>query len=159
MMHRREFLRGTALVATLARTPSLSGVEAAPQVAFTFDDPTTEGGAGMTWEELNERILSALEKHNTKAVLFVCGKRVDSQTGAELISSWDRAGHRIGNHSYSHLYFNGSSEDGGSSEKVTLAVFETDALKVEPQIRGYGHFVPLFRYPFFKEGNTVEKRD
>ncbi len=46
-----------------------------------------------------------------------------------------------------------------SPEKVTLAVFETDALKVEPQIRGYGHFVPLFRYPFFKEGNTVEKRD
>ena len=42
---------------------------------------------------------------------------------------------------------------------MTLAEFEADALKNEPLIQGYSHFTPLFRYPFFKEGDTSEKRD
>ena len=159
-MNRRRFLYTTAAVATLSQAPSVWGDEAAPEIAFTFDDPRTEGGAGMPWQQLNQRILDALSKHKAKAVLFVCGKRVDSKAGRELVASWDRAGHGIGNHSYSHFYFNGSEEPTtDESEKVTLAVFEADALKVEPQIRSCPHFVPMFRYPFFKEGNTVEKRD
>jgi peptidoglycan-N-acetylglucosamine deacetylase len=68
---------------------------------------------------------------------------------------WNRAGHGIGNHSYSHLYFNAST----GTHQVTLAEFEADALKNEPLIRGYSDFVPLFRYPFFKEDDTLEKRD
>lgn len=159
-MNRRRFLYGTAAVATLSQLPSVCGGEAGSEIAFTFDDPRTEDGAGIAWEHLNERILGALGKHKTKAVLFVCGKRADSQAGRELIASWDRAGHGIGNHSYSHFFFNESEEaTTDESGKVTLAVFEADALKVEPQIRSYPHFVPMFRYPFFKEGNTVEKRD
>ncbi len=155
-MHRREFLRGAALAGSLARVPEILGAQETPQIALTFDDPTTDGGAGMAWEELHERILNALAKHKTKAVLFVCGKRVDSKAGGELIASWDHAGHGIGNHSYSHLYFNGNDQ---ACEKVRLAEFEADALRVEPLIRIYPRFVPLFRYPFFKEGDTVEKRD
>ncbi len=42
---------------------------------------------------------------------------------------------------------------------MTLAEFETDALKNEPLIRAYPRFTCLFRYPFFKEGDTVEKRE
>ncbi len=159
-MHRRDFLRRVAFSTAFVKAPNILGAGAAPQIAFTFDDPNTEGGAGMAWGELNERILGSLAKHKTKAVLFVCGKRVDSKAGTELMASWDQIGHRIGNHSYSHLYFNGSKEsEGDPSEHVTLVAFEMDALKVEPQIRRYAQFVPLFRYPFFKEGNTVEKRD
>lgn len=154
-MHRREFLRATAFAGSLAAAEKIAGVQQAPQIAFTFDDPSTEGGANLTWQELNNRILSALAKHKKTAVLFVCGKRVDSKDGAELIGTWNAAGHGIGNHSYSHLYFNGTA----GPENITLQAFESDAMKVEPQIRAYEHFAPFFRYPFFKEGNTVEKRD
>jgi len=96
-------------------------------------------------------MLTALAKHRIKAVLFVTGKRVDSDEGRALIGAWDQAGHAIANHSYSHLFFN--------NPKVTLADFESDVLKDEPLIRGHSHFARLFRFPYFKEGNTTEKRD
>jgi peptidoglycan/xylan/chitin deacetylase (PgdA/CDA1 family) len=159
-MNRRRFLGFTAALASLESAPLVWGRNIAPEVAFTFDDPTTKGGANLAWQEVNDRILRTLKSRNVKSVLFVCGKRVDSETGRNLITAWDRAGHGISNHSYSHLNFNLSSDgEPGGLKKTTLAQFESDALKNEPLIRGYSHFLPLFRYPFFKEGDTVEKRD
>jgi peptidoglycan-N-acetylglucosamine deacetylase len=159
-MNRRTFLRLSAAAAAVGGT-RLAGLAGQPrQIALTFDDPTTEGGAGLTWQGINERILSTLAGHQIKAILFVCGKRIDSPAGRDLVSEWDRAGHLIANHSYSHFYFNASADTGANgSRKITLEQFESDALRNEPLIRGSRHFAPLFRYPFFKEGDTAEKRD
>ena len=156
---RREFIKSATALASLAGAPALWAEHAQPEIAFTFDDPRTDGGAGLSWQEINQRILDALAKRKIKAVLFVCGKRVDSAEGQSLVAAWDRAGHDIGNHSYSHLDFNASSDVSSGSAAVTLAEFEADALKNEPLIRSCSHFVRLFRYPYFKEGDTVEKRD
>lgn len=148
-------MRHSTMALLLAGTLRASRAEgSSPEIALTFDDPRTEGGAGLTWQELNERILSTLARNKLKTILFVCGKRIDSAPGRELVSAWDTAGHLIGNHSYSHLNFNDSNDD-----KITLPDFEADALKNEPLIRGYSHFTRLFRYPFLKEGDTSEKRD
>jgi peptidoglycan-N-acetylglucosamine deacetylase len=136
------------------------GRNTAPEIAFTFDDPTTDGGAGVTWQELDGCILNTLAEKKARAVLFVCGMRVDSKAGRKLISAWDRAGHGVANHSHSHLYFHANEDNNADGfKKVTLAEFETDALKNEPLIRDYPNFVRLFRYPFFKEGDTIERRD
>lgn len=156
-MNRREFLRYAAITATVASLPVAARVQS-PEIAFTFDDPTAETVAKMTWQEINDRILKALASSNLKSILFVCGKRVDSDSGRQLIGDWDRAGHLIGNHSYSHLNFNASGDTDGAG-RVTLADFEADAVKNEPLIRSCQHFTRSFRYPFFKEGDTVEKRD
>lgn len=60
----------------------------------------------------------------------------------------------------SHLYFNVSTDtDPDGFKRISLAEFESDALKNEPLIRNCDHFTRLFRYPFFKEGDTAEKRD
>lgn len=158
-MNRREFLRYSGVVASLTAVPGHLAVSSPPpEIAFTFDDPRTDTRANLPWLEINNRILAALAKYRLKSVLFVCGMRVDSVPGSQLISAWDRAGHLIGNHSYSHLFFNNSGGQNGS-EGITLAKFEADALKNEPLIQGYQHFTKLFRYPFFKEGDTAEKRD
>ncbi len=157
-MNRREFLQYTTINAMLVGMPVASAEDHVPEIALTFDDPTTDGGANLTWHEVNERILAALASNNIKSILFVCGMRVDSNSGRQLVADWDRAGHLIGNHSYSHLYFNVSTDRDGF-KKVTLADFEADVLKNEPLIRRYRHFTRLFRYPFFKEGDTVVKRD
>src|SRR5580658_4509144 len=110
-MDRREFLRYAAIAGTLGSLPLAWARSPVPEIAFTFDDPTTDGGASLTWQEVNERILSSLDSDKIKSVLFVCGKRVDSAPGKQLVAAWDRAGHLIGNHSYSHLYFNVSTDD------------------------------------------------
>jgi peptidoglycan-N-acetylglucosamine deacetylase len=150
-VNRRGFLRLACAAAPLASWCPAWAKSTATTFAFTFDDPTTEGGANLSWQRINERILDTLTNRKLKAMLFVCGKRVDTVAGRQLVSAWDRAGHGVGNHSYSHLNFN--------SENVGVDSFESDALKNEPLIRGYAHFVPLFRFPFFKEGDTAEKRD
>ena len=156
-MNRRKFLR-LAATAPLAYSALSRGSSQAPEIAFTFDDPKLNGGGGLRWQDINDRLLQALAARKLRATLFVCGKRIDQGEGRQLITQWDRAGHAIANHSYSHLYFNASGGS-GSDAKVTLAEFEADALRNEPLVSGYTNFTRLFRFPFFKEGNTVEKRD
>jgi peptidoglycan-N-acetylglucosamine deacetylase len=150
-MNRREFMKYGAILASTMTERSAWAKAESPEIAFTFDDPKTEASGGMAWHEINARMLGALSEHNIKAVLFVAGKRVDSAAGRRLVAAWNRSGHAIGNHSYSHLFFNDAD--------VKLANFESDVLKNEPMIDQYAHFARLFRFPYFKEGETAEKRD
>jgi peptidoglycan/xylan/chitin deacetylase (PgdA/CDA1 family) len=150
-VNRRDLLKHAATLAALSASLKTWAKAPVREIGFTFDDPKTDAGAGLSWQEINERMLAALAKHRVKAVLFVTGKRVDSNQGRQLITAWDKEGHAIANHSYSHLSFN--------NESVALAQFEWDVLKNEPLIRDTKHFVRLFRFPYFKEGDTVEKRD
>jgi peptidoglycan/xylan/chitin deacetylase (PgdA/CDA1 family) len=131
-MNRRELIKHVAFLIPLMKTPAMWASRKSPEIAFTFDDPKTDSGAGLSWQEINERMLAALAKHQIRAVLFVTGKRVDSDAGRTLVSAWDQAGHAIGNHSYSHLFFNNTN--------ITLDQFESDFLRDEPLIRNYPHF-------------------
>ena len=150
-MNRRDLIRYAPLLIPAFQTAALFCQHKRPEIAFTFDDPRTDSSGGLAWQEINERILKALAKHRVKAVLFVTGKRADNDAGKNLISAWDREGHAIGNHSYSHFYFNNA--------EISLAQFESDILRNESLIHDYRHFVRLFRFPYFKEGDTAEKRD
>jgi peptidoglycan-N-acetylglucosamine deacetylase len=150
-MNRRDLIKYAPVFVSALKSATLFSQQKRPEIAFTFDDPRTDSSGGLAWEEINERILGALAKHRIKAVLFVTGKRADSDAGQKLISAWDRAGHAVGNHSYSHFYFNNA--------EISLAQFESDILRNEPLIRDYRHRVRLFRFPYFKEGETAEKRD
>jgi peptidoglycan/xylan/chitin deacetylase (PgdA/CDA1 family) len=155
-MRRREFVKSSLALAAASLAPGLEGAASGPEVALTFDDPTTNGGARLSPAALNDALLEALGRHRLKSVLFVCGKRVASEPGRDLVASWDRAGHLIGNHSFSHLNFNAEPDADGSGG-VSLADFEQDLVKNEAILGG--HFARLFRFPFFKEGDTKEKRD
>jgi peptidoglycan-N-acetylglucosamine deacetylase len=142
---------GTVAAAATLGGKNLFASSAKPQIAITMDDPQVKPAYGLSAVEVNRRILDALEKHKIKAGLFVCGMRVDSQDGKQLLSTWNDAGHMLGNHSYSHLFLH--------SQKVTLAAYCDDIAKGEAVISGYSQFQKRFRYPFFKEGDTAEKRD
>lgn len=122
-----------------------------PRVAISMDDPNTNDTPLMTWQERNESILNTLKKHNLQAALFICGKRIDNDSGKVLLKSWNDAGHLLCNHSYSHIYFH--------SDKVTLDDYVKDFLKCDSLLNGYSMFYKIFRYPYLKEGNTIEKRD
>ena len=150
-MRRREFLRsvGTALAASAL--PLGSPAAEKPRLAITLDDPSTSLGRNISWREANRTILDTLEKWNLKIALFVCGMRVDSPQGKELLGQWDEAGHLICNHSYSHFNFN--------FPKKSYDDFAADFERNEPLIKSYRRFTRLFRYPFLKEGDTPEKRD
>jgi peptidoglycan/xylan/chitin deacetylase (PgdA/CDA1 family) len=74
---------------------------AAQAVSFTFDDgfdPRKDPRA-VEW---NRALLSALAQHHVEAMLFPAGRNVDVASGLELVKDWARAGHAIGNHTFSH---------------------------------------------------------
>jgi peptidoglycan-N-acetylglucosamine deacetylase len=120
-------------------------------ISFTFDDPNTTETPLLSPEKRNDQLLEALKKNKLKAALFVCGMRVDNAKGKKLLDDWDNAGHLIANHSYSHLNY--------SSKKTSPPVFRSDFIRGDSLISGYRNYRKLFRFPFLKEGNTIEKRD
>lgn len=62
------------------------------EIALTFDDGPDENSTAQ--------ILSLLKEYNVKATFFCIGKQIAKHP--ELLRSIDKAGHEIGNHSYSH---------------------------------------------------------
>src|SRR5215469_405085 len=96
---RRDLLKYAAILTPFAPSASTWGKDKQRKIAFTFDDPKTDEGAGLSWKGINQRMLAALAKHGIRTVLFVTGKRVDSEAGRNLVAAWDLAGHTIGNHS------------------------------------------------------------
>ena len=61
-------------------------------VFLTFDDGPTPG--------ITEWILAMLEKYDAKATFFVLGKNVEAYP--DLFRRIVDAGHKVGNHTYSH---------------------------------------------------------
>jgi peptidoglycan/xylan/chitin deacetylase (PgdA/CDA1 family) len=149
-MNRREITKlfGTGLL-TLGVTPRLALAAAPPQVAITMDDFNLFGADEPTAEKRNQAILAAFRAHSIKAAIFVAGHCIDSPLGLRLLKQWNDDGHIIANHTYSHRNYADSD----------FAVYSADILRCETIIKAYGQFRRLFRFPFFKEGNTAEQRD
>jgi len=120
-------------------------------ISITIDDPNTYETPILNWEERDKAIRGSLAKYKIKTGLFVCGKRIDNSNGRKLIANWDRENHMICNHTYSHYYFN--------SPAKTAENFIQDFLKNDSIIRLYKNYTKLLRFPFLKEGNTIDKRD
>ena len=121
----------------------------AAEISFTVDDPHVDQTPLFQPLERNERILEAFDRFKIKGALFVCGKRVNNVEGKALLQSWDDRGHLIGNHTQSHRNFH----------DIPLDAFQQDILDVEPMIVHLNNFAKLFRFPFLKEGDTIERRD
>lgn len=122
-----------------------------PTISFSFDDGDTSDFPNYSNEEWNLMLLNKLAEKQVKSVLFVKGKNLDNKRGKEIISSWNESDHLIANHTYTHPYFN--------SSKVTLEKFKQELIKNDSLINKYSNYTKLFRFPYLKEGNTVEKRD
>lgn len=125
--------------------------KAKPKIAFTFDDGSTKDMPNYAYHQWNQLILNHLKKHKVQAAFFVTGSFLKGAKGSHILSSWDRAGHKIANHTFTHPYFH--------SKKITLDKFKQELLKNDAVIRKYPNFYPYFRFPYLKEGNTLEKRD
>ena len=153
-MNRREFTAslGMGPIALGFEWTKLTAAKDRPQVAITIDDFNWNKSVKLNPDERNRAILEALRSRgNLKAALFVACRHVDTEQGIELLREWDRAGHLIGNHSFSHKYLN--------SAKVTADLYTADIIKCEELIKKFPHFSKLFRFPYLKEGDTVAKRD
>ncbi|MBA3514105.1 MAG: polysaccharide deacetylase family protein [Pyrinomonadaceae bacterium] len=153
-MNRRQFIKvlGMGAMSLELGAIGFSSVKRSTEIAITIDDFNWNKSLRLIPEERNRAILQALRSHgDLKAAIFVACKNLDSDRGKEMLREWDRAGHLIANHSFSHKYLN--------SNKVTAEAFTADIARCDEIIRSYPRFQKLFRFPYLKEGDTAAKRD
>jgi peptidoglycan-N-acetylglucosamine deacetylase len=152
-MNRRQFTKICGLTAlTLGvRRVSFPQIKQASQVSITMDDFFWQNAVHQTAGARNQAILDTLKAHSIKAALFVIGRNVESDDGKRLLAEWDKAGHLIGNHTYSHQNLN--------SPLTTLQNYTDDIIRAEMLLKDFSGFQKYFRFPMLKEGDTIEKRD
>jgi peptidoglycan-N-acetylglucosamine deacetylase len=120
-----------------------------PKISFTFDDGSTNDFGNYKLDMWNQLLLDNLKKHNLRAILFSSGYNKENEKGKYVLSSWNDAGHLIGNHTYSHPNFN--------STNVSLKGFESELIRNDTIINKYSNYCRYFRFPYLKEGNSLEK--
>lgn len=122
-----------------------------PCIAFSFDDGSTRDKYTYKGSEWNSMIRKQLKDNHIHSVWFVAGKAMDSEKGKQLLQKWDEDGHIIANHTYNHFNYNDSL--------MTCEKFVKDIQKCDSLISDYENFKRIFRFPYLKGGNTIDKRD
>ena len=152
-MNRRQFTKILGLSAaslTMSR-PAGAQPSVTPQISITMDDFNWQNAVYQSAVARNRSILSTLNAHSIKAALFVVGRNVESEEGQQLLDEWNKAGHLIGNHTYSHQNLN--------SPSMKLDTYTADIAKAETLLKTFSRFQKYFRFPMLKEGDTAAKRD
>jgi peptidoglycan-N-acetylglucosamine deacetylase len=152
-MNRRTFTKSLAVSITAMGLGGISTIARKPatQFSITMDDFNWRNPVKLTATERNAAILNTLHAHSMKAALFVIGRNIEAPEGKQLLSAWDKAGHMIGNHTYSHRSYNASA--------AVVAEYQQDILRAEALLKDFPRFRKYFRFPLLKEGETPAKRD
>ena len=129
-------------------------VSAAQKMAITFDDLPLNGELppGVTRVQIARDTIDLLKKrHLPLAYGFINAKKLErNPDAAEALKAW-AAAEPVGNHTYSHMDLNANPAE----------VFEREVEQNEPALELLavpGASWHWLRYPFLREGETVEKR-
>ena len=128
----------------------LSNIALAKSLALSFDDgldPLIHSQA----KQINNDILTTLNKYKIDAIVYPSLSKIGGKEGLEIITEWGKQGHRIGNHGNLHLNLH--------KNEVNLADYLKDMQQGHQAFSSLHGFVARYRFPFLKEGNTLEKRD
>jgi peptidoglycan/xylan/chitin deacetylase (PgdA/CDA1 family) len=142
ILTRRTFVALGAGLASAATQPAL---------AITMDDVNWKAIPEPYAKAACDRILDALHTHGTHAALFAVGQNVDNDQGRAILDAWNRGGHILGNHTWTHRSY--------GNRATETEWFEQDILKNEALLKSWPNYRKLFRFPVLKEGATAERRD
>lgn len=120
-------------------------------LVLTIDDgPNLDPTPKLSAQERNQRLLEAFKGKEVRVVLFANGIRGgDSDEGYRTLSAWGSAGHRIGNHTYSHP----------NLKEVSAEAYLEDFDRLDRLIKPLPGYWRMFRFPFLEEGkNSAEWR-
>ena len=127
----------------------------AQQVAITFDDLPEHGDLPPHVSRLQvaKSLLSTFKRENLPPVYgFINGVDLEDTPGEmKVLKAWRSAGQPLGSHTYSHPALTGT----------TVEKYEQDIAKSEPLLEKLmaGQDWRWFRYPYLREGETLEKRN
>jgi peptidoglycan/xylan/chitin deacetylase (PgdA/CDA1 family) len=150
-MNRRTFANLVAMGAMSLGIPKSNAREKPREIAITMDDFNWQNAVYQSAWDRNKSILKVLDAHSIKAGLFVVGRNLERDEGKRLLTEWDKSGHLIGNHTYSHQNLH--------SPEITVEEYTNDILRAEKVLSAFKQFQKYFRFPALREGDTAAKRD
>ena len=148
-MIRTRFLLLLAAVLALAAPAA-----AQKRIALSFDDVPRIPGAFMTPQQRTDRLIAALRRARVRQVaFFVNPGNLQQPWGAGRegqIAAYVRAGHVIGNHSFSHPHLS----------EIGAAAFIANIDQAAQWLNGRPGYRPWFRFPFLDEASRdIPTRD
>ncbi len=140
-----------AFLPAMGEAASKAGQKRTGQICITFDNlPAERIYDKKVRKWINDRILSALKKHNIKAAGFVIGDNIEGDWS--IIERWLEDGHIIGFQPYS----------GQDVNEVPTGFLVDDINKgmesIENMVTSYQQSGRYFRYPLLRYGKNPEIR-
>lgn len=147
-------IRARLLILLAAFLALAAPAAAQKRIAFSFDDIPRTAGAFMTPQQRTERLIAALRTARVpQAAFFINPGNLQQPWGAGRegqILAYVRAGHVIGNHSYSHPHLS----------EIGAAAFIANIDQAALWLNGRAGYRPWFRFPFLDEASRdVPTRD
>jgi peptidoglycan/xylan/chitin deacetylase (PgdA/CDA1 family) len=124
------------------------------RIALSFDDVPRTPGAFMTAQQRTDRLIAALRRARVAQVAFFINPgNLQQPWGAGRegqISAYVRAGHVIGNHSFSHPHLS----------EIGATAFIANIDQAATWLNGRPGYRPWFRFPFLDEASRdIPTRD
>jgi peptidoglycan/xylan/chitin deacetylase (PgdA/CDA1 family) len=140
------------LICLLLALVTTSGCAPERTIALTFDDATLSDGPILAGVERTDRLIRSLAEAGVdEAMFFVTTGNVEraGKSGPQRIAAYAAAGHALGNHSHSHLWYSRTPTDD----------YIADLDRAIEGLQHYDNVKPFYRFPFLDEGRSLEKRD
>lgn len=123
------------------------------EIAFTFDDSPRFATGLFDGPTRAQTLIDELYKHDLPGVVFFsnpssAGKPLNEEGKARL-KAYSNAGHIIANHTYAHANIN----------ELNIEEYLQGIKLADTVLKQYPTFRKWFRFPYLREGNTLEKRD
>lgn len=119
-------------------------VSQAQQIALTFDDGFQASSAGNQAIADNRNMLEALKRYEIRSMLFPAGTSLDNKDNKALVVTWGEAGHKLGNHTFSHAFLS----------KSNTHEYIADIKRAEKILQPLPGWCPRLRFPYLDEGST-----
>ena len=127
----------------------VSFITSAKEIAITFDDSPRFAQGYFDGPTRAKKLIETLKYHGVKQVAFFSvSNRLDKE-GIERLKTYAHAGHIIANHTHSHPDIN----------KLSFQEYKDDFLIADSFLSTYKNYKKWFRFPYLREGDTLEKRD
>ncbi|MCB0394185.1 MAG: polysaccharide deacetylase family protein [Bdellovibrionales bacterium] len=121
----------------------------AKEIAITFDDSPRHARGYLDGPTRSSKLIENLRSNNVgKVAFFSVSNQIDKE-GEERLKKYSAAGHWIANHTSSHLNFN----------ETSLLVYVEDFKQAHLVLGAFTTSKRWFRFPYLREGNSIEKRD
>lgn len=119
------------------------------ELALTFDDAPRMATGYFDGQTRAKKIIQQLKKHKVEQVIFYAVTKDLDKEGISRLKKYSEAGHILANHTHSHPDFS----------QTSLDEYVEDFEKAHKKLAEFKNVHKFFRFPYLREGDTLQKRD